>query len=166
MKRLTMCLAAGAAALSIAAAGSMHAELAGLRAESEAAWNDIAAIHAARQQGASVALAGAPAGLDSSQLRQAGMRLAASRAMPADGAMLDDPQAINAWLQRQGELTGALFMLAQAPQLASMRERLLHDETALASARARYRQASASYNAQASGPLAALLRFQPLPPSL
>lgn len=164
---IAVTVAATALALLAGAVADTNLKLKHWRAGSDAAWHDIAAIHAQRILAARAALDSIAATADAQQLRRLNDQLQRSATMPASPAMLDDPIAINAYKQSQGELTGALFMLVTGNstptvQLARLRAQLPRDEAALAEARERYRAASAAFNARNSGALASLLRYRPL----
>ena len=173
MKTRIIAMTALASTLALVAGvvADTHLKLKHLRASSDAAWNEVAAIHAQRIVLAKAALISVTATADPQLLRRLDDQLQRSAAMPATSAMLDDPAAIDAYKQRQGELTGALFMLAagttaSTAQLAQLRAQLPRDEEALADARERYRAASAAFNARNSGALASLLRYRPLAATL
>lgn len=158
-------------ALVAGAVADTHLKLNRLRASSDAAWNDVAAIHAQRIVLAKAALGSFDGVIDRQLLGRLEEQLQRSAAMPVSAAILNDPVAINAYKQRQGELTGTLFMLittntAPTTQLAQLRAQLPRDEAALDDARARYREASAAFNARNSGALASLLRNRPLADTL
>ncbi|HEU4776245.1 MAG TPA: hypothetical protein VFS95_05425 [Telluria sp.] len=172
MKTRIIAMTALASTLALVAGvvADTHLKLKHLRASSDAAWSEVAAIHAQRIVLAKAALISVTATADPQLLRRLDDQLQRSAAMPASSAMLDDPVAIDAYKQRQGELTGALFMLAAgtspSAQLAQLRAQLPRDEEALADARERYRVASAAFNARNSGALASLLRYRPLAATL
>lgn len=141
-----------------ASAGYHHLVRAGARQASTAAWLEVAQIHAGRSQAAAATLAavGSAAGLDQVVTVRAREALARAATLTPRQDLLDDPRAIERYKQYQGELTGTLFQLVvgaqRIPALAAsgavlgLRNELLRDEAALASARERYRQAAASYN--------------------
>ena len=160
-------------ALGAVGAGRHHLARAEAREASAAAWLELAQIHAARAQAASAALAvvGTADGLDPAIAARAREALARAAKMPAHEQLLGDVRAIERYKQYQGELTGALFVLVTGAQrvpalstsgaVQDLRSELLRDESALAAARERYRQAAAGYNALSAafpgaGTLAAL----------
>lgn len=158
---------ASALALVAGAVADTHHTLAHWRASSDQAWHDVAAIHAQRIAAARTAVRSVADAGDPQLLHRIDAQLQRAAGIPATAAMLDDPVAIDAYKQRQGELTGALFMLVNGntpatDALVRLRTQLPRDEAALAAARIRYRAASAAFNARNSGPLAALLRHRPL----
>jgi hypothetical protein len=173
MKQRTIAIAAGVLTLALATAvtvavGTSH-RLSSSRDLSEAAWHDVAAIHAARARSAKAALDAAAPTTNVELLRQVRTELDRTLAAPPDATVLDDLVSINAYKQQQGELTGKLFMLVAgdvpAP-LQQLRAQLPRDEAALAQARARYRQASADYNALSRTTIASLLGYHALPDGL
>ncbi len=152
-------------------------DLSHARAEGEGAWRDIARIHSARNDGAATALNVAAAGgrVDAGLAAKAQASLARAKAFRADDSVLYDAVQINAYKQRQGELTGVLLTLAApAPDagdvLHALHADLVRDEAALAEARARYDQASSRYRAIANtvtgATVATLLRYPDLPATL
>ena len=166
------------AALTVAI--SAGRQLARARTECETAWQDIAQIQDARVASASAALdaLGNENIAATAALRTRARDALARAKITRDAEVLHNPAAINAWKQSQGELTGALFMLAMgnaggvpAPAaLEQLRLQLVQEEEALAQARNRYSQASAAY-ANATQPVAgamvaALLRYPELPATL
>lgn len=173
MKQRTITIAAGALTLALATAvtaavGTSH-KLSSSREVSEAAWQELATIHAARARAAKAALDAAAPSANPELLRQVRSELDRTLATPPDAAVLDDLVSINAYKQRQGELTGKLFMLVAGdvpPPLQQLRAQLPRDEAALAQARARYRQASADYNALSRTTIASLLGYNALPDGL
>jgi hypothetical protein len=175
MTKRSTTMAVGASTLILATAaaaiiGTGH-KLSNTRDSTEAAWREIAAIHAARARAAQAALNAAAPSVNPELLRQVRGELELTLAASPNPALLDDPVLINAYKRQQGELTGKLFMLAagdaaQAGALGQLRARLPRDEAALAQARARYRQASADYNALSRTTIAALLGYRALPDAL
>jgi LemA protein len=162
-----------------AAVHDRYRDLRGTRDEAAAAWRAIGDIHAERARMAQATLGAADrAGMrGSGEVEQARAMLSQVGAMPAGPALLDDPRAIDTYKRYQGELTGALFMLAFGARTASgaatvapLRDALLRHEAALAQARQRYRQAARRHNADAAslpGTLVAALTGQgPVPPEL
>jgi len=173
MKRRTTTMAAGALTLALATAvtaaiGTSH-KLSSAREVSEAAWQELAAIHTARARAAKTAIDAAVPSANPELLRQVRSELDRTLAAPPAPAVLDDLASINAYKQRQGELTGKLFMLVAGdvpPPLQQLRAQLPRDEAALAQARVRYRQASADYNALSRTTIASLLGYGALPDGL
>lgn len=186
-KRNPLLLAALAAIVTIAAlAAAVPAgrQLARTLADSETAWREIAQIQSTRVAAASAAL-DATTSQGSTQhalaARQTQARAAVERAKAAGNSedVLYDPASINTWKKAQGELTGALFMLAapennygQPPNavLEKLRMQLIREEQALAAARARFSQSSAEYsalsNTAAGAAVTTLLRYPELPATL
>ena len=162
MKTVATATLLGLFVLGAVGAGRHHLARAEAREASAAAWLELAQIHAARAQAASAALAtvGAADGLDPAIAARARDALTRASKMPAHEQLLGDVRAIERYKQYQGELTGALFVLVagaqRVPALAAsntvqgLRNELLRDESALASARERYRRAAASYNAMSA----------------
>ncbi|WP_426210885.1 hypothetical protein [Massilia sp. TWP1-3-3] len=170
-KKIALSAVLVAAMMALAGAIAPARELVRARADSEAAWHDIVRIHASRIEAASAAL-DAERTIDAAPARSS---LARARAVRADDSVLYDAQRINHYKQQQGELTGALHMLAAgehggAGALDALRERLVRDEVALSAARARYGEASARYQSiirTATGAtLVAVLRYPELPAAL
>ncbi|HEY0062841.1 MAG TPA: hypothetical protein VGC21_12015 [Telluria sp.] len=168
---ISFTLVAAALALVAGAVADTYRKLNHLKASSDEAWSEIAAIQEQRATVAMAALNSVAGSVDPHLLLQLREKLQRSTAIPAKRVKLDDPAAINAYKQSQGELTGALFMLAtqatvSTGPLEQLRTQLPREEAALASARERYRAASAAFNARNSGALASLLRYRPLEQTL
>ncbi len=164
---LSITVLAATLALVAGAVADAQLKLNRLRANTDSAWNEVAAIHAQRLTAAKLALSSVANTGNPQLVADINNRLQRTAALPSSPALLDDPAALNAYKQGQGELTGALFMLAgsetaQSAQLAQLRAQLPDQEAALAAARERYREASAAYNARNSSVVAALLRNRPL----
>ncbi|SHH19465.1 hypothetical protein [Massilia sp. CF038] len=168
---ISLTLVAAALALVAGAVADTHRKLNHLRASSDEAWREIAAIQEQRVIVAKAALNSVAGSVDPQLLLQLNDKLQRSTAMPARLVALDDPAAINAYKQGHGELTGALFVLTtratvSTGPLEQLRTQLPREEAALADARERYREASAAFNARNRGALAALLRYRPLEQTL
>jgi LemA protein len=159
LKTVVVATLLGVCVLGAVGAGYHHLARADAREASTAAWLEVAQIHAGRSQAAAAALAavGSTAGLNPAVTGRAREALARAATLPPRQELLEDAPAIERYKQYQGELTGTLFQLVvgaqRIPALAGssavlgLRNELLRDESALASARERYRQAAASYNA-------------------
>jgi hypothetical protein len=181
LNRTLLVVGALCAIVALAAAVPTGRQLARTQAESEIAWHQIVQIQTARMQSATLALdATSRDEIAHAPLHRAARdAVARAKAAGSDDNILHDPAAINTWKKSQGELTAALFMLVgsnngksqqAADALERLRVELLHEEEALAAARARYSQASAEYaassNTVAGATVATLLRYPDLPATL